>query len=270
MARPDGHSFAVELLDWIRAIADEPKLAGLPMRIAAALTRYLNAETREAWPSHELLARRLGAGSEGVRKAVDRLEEHGFIVIHRAKGKGGNRYKMATPSRSNTQPQLGLTEIGNPNSGSPEYPTGVGVNTQPELGRTNERELTKGTRRASLSSREGFDAFWAAYPRKWGEGAARKQFEIALAKPGVTVGMILEAVLEYAPWAEELALIKDTQQFTLTPARWLADEHWSDELPDLDLSRGFPTRDWFEQRDAEGRRAPFARVAAQPIEDDES
>lgn len=270
MVRPDGHSFAVELLDWIRAIADEPKLAGLPMRIAAALTRYLNAETREAWPSHELLARRLGAGSEGVRKAVDRLEEHGFIVIRRAKGKGGNRYKMARPSRSNTQPELGLNEIGNPNTGSPEYPTAVGLNTQRQLGRTNERELTKGTRRASLSPRGGFDAFWEAYPRKEGIGAARRQFEIALAKSGVTVEVILASVVRYAAWAEEKALQEETQQYTLTPVRWLADEHWEDELPDLDLGRGFPTRDWYEKRDAERRRAPFASMVVPLIEDDDS
>ncbi len=270
MARPDGHSFAVELLDWLRVIADEPKLAGLPMRIAVALTRYLKAETREAWPSHELLARRLVASSEGVRKAVDRLEDHGFIVIRRAKGKGGNHYKMATPSRSNTQPELGLNEIGNPNSGSPEYPTAGGVNTQPELGRTNERELTKGTRRASLSPRGGFDAFWKAYPRKEGIGAARRQFEIALAKSGVTVEVILAAVVRYAAWAEEKALKEETQQYTLAPARWLADEHWEDELPDLDLARHFPPQEWREQREADRRRAPFVKLAGPLIEDDES
>jgi uncharacterized protein YdaU (DUF1376 family) len=78
------------------------------------------------------------------------------------------------------------------------------------------------TRKARVQSREvdGFEDFWAVYPRKTGKGAARKAFRNAAltADPNI---------LFHA--AERYAASKLDPKFTPHPATWLNQERWLDE-----------------------------------------
>lgn len=73
----------------------------------------------------------------------------------------------------------------------------------------------------SLRSLGDFEAFWRAYPRKTGKGAARKAFENATRK-GVTLDQLIAAV----------GLIRaDDLQFVPHASTWLNQERWNDEHP---------------------------------------
>ena len=75
-----------------------------------------------------------------------------------------------------------------------------------------------------------FEKFWKVYPKKKSKGAARKAFENALKKEGVTGDVLIDAVNRQrcgAQWT------KDNGQFIPYPATWLNQERWEDE-PDVD------------------------------------
>lgn len=73
-----------------------------------------------------------------------------------------------------------------------------------------------------------FDRFWDAYPRKYGKGVARLQFEISIRK--TTIARILEA-LAWQRTQEQW--IKDGGAFIPKPQTWLHGEHWDDEPSQL-------------------------------------
>jgi len=70
---------------------------------------------------------------------------------------------------------------------------------------------------------EMFEAFWAAYPRRVGKGAARAAFDKACrkAKPEAIIAAIQAQV--------ESGCFKD-MTFTPYPASWLNGERWDDEI----------------------------------------
>jgi hypothetical protein len=70
---------------------------------------------------------------------------------------------------------------------------------------------------------DGFDAFWAAYPRKTAKDAARRAYRSALKRADAAT--ILAGVQRYA------ADPTRTPQFTAYPATWLNGGRWADEGP---------------------------------------
>jgi len=88
------------------------------------------------------------------------------------------------------------------------------------------------TRSRSLSvivEPDGFEDFWAAYPRKIGKGAARKAWSLAVTKAPCDV--IVKACEGYA-WT-------GSEKYTPHPATWLNGERWTDERPtEVDFLEG--------------------------------
>ena len=70
-----------------------------------------------------------------------------------------------------------------------------------------------------------FDAFWSAYPRRVGKGAARKAFAKAITK--VDLQTMLDA-LERRKSSNQWA--KDGGEFVPHPSTWLNQERWEDDL----------------------------------------
>lgn len=111
-------------------------------------------------------------------------------------------------------------------------------NTNPETpysppagGDANERTEKRANTDAS------FDAFWAAYPRKVGKEAARKAFT----KAKVDLGTMLSAIevqKQSAQWQ------KEGGRFVPSPATWLNQGRWSDELP-KNTASGSETGNYF-------------------------
>lgn len=68
-----------------------------------------------------------------------------------------------------------------------------------------------------------FEAFWSAYPRKVGKGAARKAFQAAAHK--VPLSQMLEAVQRYQRFLKQPGA-----PHCCHPTTWLHQERWTDEL----------------------------------------
>ncbi|MDF2915964.1 MAG: hypothetical protein K0S70_181 [Microbacterium sp.] len=112
----------------------------------------------------------------------------------------------ATPELAETHPSLG-----EPRRDSPELPE-----TPPRKGREGKKTTS------TASQVDGFDDFWAAYPRKDGKGKALPAYERALkrAEPAT----ILAGALKYA------ATVKSTErQYIKLPEGWLNADRWADE-----------------------------------------
>ncbi len=72
-------------------VAGDPEIPGLPARIAMVLAfKFMNRGNRQAWPSHETLARLTGSTEKPVGRAIDRLTERGHLRLVSA---GGGRRK---------------------------------------------------------------------------------------------------------------------------------------------------------------------------------
>ena len=84
----------------------------------------------------------------------------------------------------------------------------------------SESESNPNTSRASA-----FDAFWVAYPKKVGKGAAEKAF--SKLSPSLLPQMLsaIDAQKQSDQWK------KDGGQFIPNPATWLNQRRWEDELP---------------------------------------
>lgn len=68
-----------------------------------------------------------------------------------------------------------------------------------------------------------FDAFWRAYPRKVGKGAAQKAWAAAVRKANPET--IVEGVERY-PWPEDPSFVPHA-------STWLNGQRWEDELPNM-------------------------------------
>jgi hypothetical protein len=94
------------------------------------------------------------------------------------------------------------------------------------------REEGKERKESNHASRDGFDEFWKAYPRKVGKGEAEKQW--AKAK-GIDLQAVLKAI-ERARATEQWQ--KDSGQFIPHPATWLSQRRWEDEPTGTALPAG--------------------------------
>lgn len=88
----------------------------------------------------------------------------------------------------------------------------------------------KGERVPSASERR-FDAFWKAYPKKVGKGAAQKAFG-RLKVTDELLKAMLDAI-EVQKRGEQWQ--KDGGQYIPNPSTWLNQQRWEDELPFTDM-----------------------------------
>ena len=88
----------------------------------------------------------------------------------------------------------------------------------------------KGERVPSAAERR-FDAFWKAYPKKVGKGAAQKAFG-RLKVTDELLKTMLDAI-EVQKRGEQWQ--KDGGQYIPNPSTWLNQRRWEDELPFTDM-----------------------------------
>lgn len=82
-----------------------------------------------------------------------------------------------------------------------------------------------GGRDLSATDLEGFEEFWAAYPRKVGKDAARKAFS----KRRAGQQLVAEMVAAIAEQAGSAQWTRDGGQYIPHPATWLNEGRWQDE-----------------------------------------
>lgn len=182
----------------------------------------------------------LGAGRDlpegvdvGTRGGVPG-DTPGVDVVTHQEGDPGKETQGSTP-----QPPQGAGRPGSPGSGIPldgELIPVADVGSGCDTGNMDEPVATRSRKVREVSDDDqDWSAFWAAYPRKIGKGAARKAWTKALAKVTSPSVLIEGAKAEAAaletrkrnPRPEDRG--RDLGQFVPHPSTWLNQERWEDE-----------------------------------------
>lgn len=86
-------------LDWLVALAQaEPPRVAVLIGVLLAL-KYVNSQSRDAWPSIRTLAHELTVARSSVQRALDWLIGNGWLVYDRGgQGRGdSSHYRLAEP-----------------------------------------------------------------------------------------------------------------------------------------------------------------------------
>jgi DNA-binding transcriptional MocR family regulator len=81
---------------WLKEVFADRKLKSTDKNIAWAISSFLSADKRQAWPSHKRLAQMSGVGIRTSEYATRNLETAGYLTVSR-KVNCSNRYEMTLP-----------------------------------------------------------------------------------------------------------------------------------------------------------------------------
>jgi hypothetical protein len=86
--------FAAAKEGWLRLVASYPNLSGADLAVAVMLATYMNAKSRDAWPSMERLALDTNRKRSTVWRALRRLEKLKLLdITHARSRRKPNRYR---------------------------------------------------------------------------------------------------------------------------------------------------------------------------------
>ena len=232
--------------DLLDTVAQDDRVSPGGFRLLYLLvSRFMNRDTGEAWPSLETLAGALGIDERQVRRLIRELSEAGYLLAKRGGAGRPNCYSLI-PSD--------WTKMSNQDEARPDK------NVQSDIEQTGQKCPISTSDRTKMSAVTGqkcppnpfiepleefipqtlnvahthfpepsslngegpndqFNTFWSVYPRKVDKGIARKAFSKALKKADAAT--IIASAVRYA---EE----RKGQDVTFTkyPATWLNAEGW--------------------------------------------
>ncbi len=245
-------------LEWLERMAADTHLHSTAVRVALVISSYLNQDSGKAWPSIKTIAAASGTPERTVKRVIGELCDAGYLEKRRGGFSKSNVYVMAgTATVDGNETPVSTEAMGGPNDGHSgamggpnEASSGamggpsVGPWVAPRLGHgwpTNsliepiiepfkkEYKSPPAPSRASPSKltvalEDGFEAFFAVYPKKVSKGTARKAWAkaVKMAEPAA----IIAAAERYA---EERR--SEDPKFTKHPSTWLNSEGWHDEPP---------------------------------------
>jgi|TARA_R100000084_G_scaffold107247_1_gene66857 hypothetical protein len=157
-----------------------------------------------AWPSLTRLASYVNVNRRNTINAINQLVKMGELTrVHNGQTGRATTYKVTLGSVATDTGVATDTSVGGDTGGvSEETP-------QPPL-----------NRQESLLGESNFDAFWKAYPKKVGKGAAVKAYDKAL--KGTPHDIIMEGLERYDP----------DPGYICNPATWLNEMRYFDEPTD--------------------------------------
>jgi len=169
---------------------------------------------------------------DGDRLFQKRMVRDGQLSKKRAEAgkKGGKSPKNAVSGSKNTKQNT------KQNGSKPKSKSEANSENEYEIENEYENDIEdviENDKKSNASSNhsklieERFDAFWKAYPKKSGKGAAKKAFQrIAPAKE------LFEKIMTALDRAKVCdQWLKDGGQYIPNPATWLNQERWEDEYP---------------------------------------
>lgn len=217
-----------------------------PSHVLLVLANYADQDG-VCWPSVATLARKTRLSERGVQKALRVLEAEELIAAlpdRRVLGRGSSiRYRLqlrkgAPDSPINAERVNDVhpngAEKGERGSEKGEPRSGKGERGAPEPSRTIiEPSITPHTpRKPGGGARQAFDRFWAKYPRKVAQAAARREWDRAIAN-----GADPEDIIDGLIVATSMAWLdmREGGRFCPHPSSWLRAARWLDNLePDAE------------------------------------
>lgn len=178
--------------------------------VLLSLASYCNS-AGECWPSRETIARDTYVPLRSVVRAIQWLEEHGYIRIERRSG--SSNFYIITCMEEEMSDDTRAT---------------VAHEVDSNITRLDISKKRYTTSRATVAHPKDtplFLAFWQAYPRRVGKGAARIAFDRATRS--ADPNEIVQAAIAYSKHCEEMGI---EMKFRPHPATWLNGERWEDDL----------------------------------------
>lgn len=259
-----GDTYTANKLNWLEALAMDSRLHSTAVRVAVVIAKRLNRQTGEAFPSIKTIAAESATPERSVERAVSDLCKTGYLERRRGGFSKPNYYSIpdTSPHRCNAG-QVSIPATGGVNEpvspaihgGSDDAIPAMGGGSVPPLvadqsrhgWRTNpltepsekepkeetyspasEIEVSAAARESSPPDwKQGFEAFWAQYPRKVGKGAAEKAYKAAVktaSAENILAGCLRFSAAEHAAYAEGRAV-----RWTPHAATWLNARRWEDE-----------------------------------------
>jgi hypothetical protein len=120
-----------QIFQWQQQILTDGELTPLAVKIALALCRFINRQSRRAWPSQGTLAELVHASRAGTQNALYQLTERGHLetTVNRGRGRS-NTYRPAL-RESEQQPENAYSRrhfnSENAHASRQGVPTGVGT-----------------------------------------------------------------------------------------------------------------------------------------------
>lgn len=178
--------------------------------ILLSLARYSNANG-ECFPSRERISQDACVPVRSVVRAIYWLEEHGYIRVESRSGSSNFYVITAMEEEMPNDTRANLAHEGDSNITKIDFSKKNISTSRANLAHPNDTPF--------------FLAFWHAYPRHVGKGAARSAFIKAMKIcDGDT---IIQAAIKYAKHCDEMGT---DRQFIPHPATWLNAERWEDDL----------------------------------------
>lgn len=205
---------------WIKKIMFDSACTPTEKHVAHALHFFADSLDGQCWPGQSLLAETTGLARETVSRTVRSLRDKGWISTtqrHRPDGSNSSlTYQLTTPDD--------VTEDHYPcdgesllvcDGGSQQEPSSSNLQEEPspyssqqptqearlfevesdEVKSEKPRPQSKPTARRKDHGLEGFDEFWAKYPRKVGKSVARKAWRHTTPDERALIARALDAYL---------------------------------------------------------------------------
>jgi hypothetical protein len=216
---------SVKALTW----AFEQPISATEKVVLLALADHAN-ESGLCWPSIAVLVQRAHVGERTVQRALQSLEDGGFIARERRQRENGsdtsNLYRLMFDRVSqrvsggvNLAPHGGVTQTGG------EGVTGTGGEG---VTQTVPRTVSKNHQKepSDISADAEFDIFWAAYPKRPNnpKAPAKKKY-LAARKRNVSHETIMAGVNAYAA-----TRVNKDPEFTAQAVTWLNQERWATDF----------------------------------------
>lgn len=181
------------------------------------------------WPSLTTLAVKCDLSRQGIIDQIDILERMGVVETIRTSGKP-NRYRVqpvsgADQSRTLTSQPGGPVVVNVADRHQSTGLTGPVNGVDPNHKEPSSEPSGEPSSSRALAKAAQFEAFWNAYPRKIGKGAAEKAFKKAIFNRIEDLLEAIERQKKTAQWK------KENGQFIPHPATWLNQKRWLDEAP---------------------------------------
>lgn len=209
---------SVQAITW----ALKQDLPSSPKFVLVALCNYADQDGR-CWPGQKALASDTSMSDRSIRTHLKELERRGIIVREQRRRSDGSRTSDYYVINRKSFP---LEEDQPENIAQP---TGKSCQNQPENLSGHEPSRLEPSKEPSVvyAHAPGFDAFWQAYPRKVGKGAARKAWGAAIKR--APPDEIIAGLEKQLAWFAQ-QYHGPGEDYRPHAATWLRADRWGDEI----------------------------------------